>query len=82
MKQTLSKVTALFLAVLMVVLILPLGNMSVSAANVVDSTANPEELIGRGFNAIDGSYGGNGETMLLADMWLVPESTDVFTNVR
>ena len=78
MKQTLSKVTALFLAVLMVVLILPLGNMSVSAANVVDSTANPEELIGRGFNAIDGSYGGNGETMLLADMWLVPESTDVF----
>lgn len=78
MKQTLSKVTALFLAVIMVVLILPLGNMSVSAANVVDSTANPEELIGRGFNAIDGSYGGNGETMLLADMWLVPESTDVF----
>ena len=78
MKQTLSKVTALFLAVLMVVLLCPIGNMSVSAANVVDSTANPEELIGRGFNAIDGSYGGNGETMLLADMWLVPESTDVF----
>lgn len=79
MKQVLNKIASLFLAVLMVVLILPLGNISVFAANVVDSTANPEELIGRGFNTIDGSYGGNEETMILADMWLVPEKTDVFT---
>ncbi len=76
MKRLFKKFTAFILVLIMIFMIIPLSTFTASAANVINSAKDPEELIGRGFNAINGKYS-NG-SMILSNMWLVPDKTYVF----
>ncbi len=78
-KAIIKRVISFVLAVIMVALIVPCGVISSFAAETVNLTADPEQMLGLGFNAITNSSISTGT--LITRPWLDMSNDDLTTYV-